>query len=81
MDSTILPRGNQVMRVFWTEFCKAERYKKAVVSIIETGSSPDKPVVLRLKDYGFIVEVAENQYKMRTPLFEEWVKRNKDYFE
>lgn len=77
----ILVRGNQVMEVFWTGFCADPRYKKAVHEIINTGQCADRPVVLRLEDYGFIVKQAGGGYKMRVPLFEEWVKEFADFYE
>lgn len=80
LDTKILDRSNNTIEIFWSQFCHAPRYKEAVLAIIASGVCEDKPVVLRLKDYGFIVEKEPQRYKMRVPIFEEWVNRNKDYY-
>ncbi|UCH93112.1 MAG: hypothetical protein JSV88_22885, partial [Candidatus Aminicenantes bacterium] len=66
---------NGVTDVFWQQFCQAEIMKTTVLQIA-TGEMPgDKKSVFRLEQHGFLVKGKEGVYRMRVPIFEEWVKR------
>ncbi|MCP5107464.1 MAG: ATP-binding protein [bacterium] len=65
---------NGVVEVFWGQFCAGETRKTTVRQIIGGQSPTDKKALFALHEHGFIVKEADG-YKMRVPIFKEWVKR------
>ena len=62
--------------MFWDEFCEKEPMRNAVLAIAAHAPvEANSPEVRRLLDYGYIVSDGAEGFRMRVPLFEEWVKR------
>lgn len=77
----VLDRSNEVMTRFWKDFCTGT-LKETVSRIIKQGTSPHKADVIRLLDYGFIIENEQKEfYKLRVPLFEQWINNYGESFE
>ena len=70
----ILDRGNAVMTTFWKDFCTGT-LKNTVMEILHTQTSANRSDVLRLLDYGFIQEPEPGKYRLRVPLFAQWIAR------
>jgi hypothetical protein len=76
LDNKIIMKGEQPFSVFWDEFCETPSMRTAVKAIaFHEIVDPWLPDVRRLLDYGYIVEEGSGKFRMRAPLFEEWVKR------
>lgn len=74
-EKTVL-RDEQPFSVFWVEFCEQPAMREAVLAIAKhLPVPPEQPEVRRLLEYGYIVPDAEIGFRMRVPLFEEWVLR------
>ncbi|NUQ24252.1 MAG: ATP-binding protein [Saprospiraceae bacterium] len=75
LQSKVLLGGAQPFSVFWDEFCEKESMKEAVRAIAaREGNIAKTAEVRKLLDYGFIVPDQALGFRMRVPLFEEWVK-------
>jgi len=74
----VLDRDNAVMTNFWKHFCN-ESLKQTVSEIMQGQKPHNMADLLRLLDYGFIVEDKE-QYKLRVPLFEQWIEKHGESF-
>jgi len=70
----IVMKGEMPFAVFWDEFCIKPDMRKAVLAISK-GQPVDveSPEVRSLNDYGYLLPDGEGGYKMRVPLFGEWV--------
>jgi uncharacterized protein len=75
----VFDRSNHVITTFWKHFCN-ENMKKTVFEIINTNKSNQKFDLIRLLDYGFISEINKEEYKLRIPLFEIWIKKYGESF-
>ena len=76
LRSMIYIQDNGVTDIFWSQNCELPIDKAIVCAIVEGQPLPPKSRqrLRRLLDYGFIVKEGEG-YRMRVPIFEEWVKR------
>jgi hypothetical protein len=72
----IVLRGEQPFSVFWDEFCATEAMQ-VVVKAIAFGQSvdPQQTEVRKLADYGYILPNGDGSYRMRVPLFADWVRK------
>jgi hypothetical protein len=73
LEKHIYSPQNGVTEVFWGQFCQAETMKTTVQQIINGETPTDKKSLFRLQEHGFIVK-EKDHYKMRVPIFENWVK-------
>jgi hypothetical protein len=76
---SVLDRSNEVMTRFWIDFCNGT-LKETVREIMRGIKPQHKADLLRLLDYGFITEDAEKSYKLRVPLFVQWIERHGESF-
>lgn len=76
LQHNIVLRGEQPFSVFWDEFCETEAMRKVVVAIA-FGQTVDaqQAEVRKLADYGYIVADGNDGYRMRVPLFADWVRQ------
>ena len=67
-------KGEMPFTVFWDEFCSSAAMREAVLAIANK-KSVDKmsPEVRKLADYGYLVLTAQEEFRLRVPLFEDWV--------
>ncbi len=82
LEESVLDRSNEVMVRFWLDFCRhgaAETMQQTVWEIMKTGKAKNKRDGNRLLDYGFIIR-ANDQFSLRVPLFEQWIKRHGESF-
>ena len=78
LDEKVLDRDNAVMVTFWHHFC--DDSLKETVRQIMAGKTPScKKDLLRLVDYGFVIK-ENNSFRLRVPLFEQWIKRHGESF-
>ncbi|MCP4109149.1 MAG: ATP-binding protein [Desulfobacteraceae bacterium] len=75
----VLDRNNAVMTNFWVHFCHAS-LKQTVTKIMNRQQPDNNADILRLLDYGFVVEDEMCYYKLRVPLFEQWIKKHGESF-
>jgi len=75
----VLDRQNMVMSNFWRQFCNGT-LKETVREIMQGIKPGHKADFLRLLDYGFITEDKEKSYKLRVPLFEQWIEKHGESF-
>ncbi|OQX24489.1 MAG: hypothetical protein BWK80_20515, partial [Desulfobacteraceae bacterium IS3] len=75
----VLDRDNAVMTNFWKHFCN-ESLKQTVSEIMQGQKPHNMADLLRLLDYGFIIEDKEKSYKLRVPLFEKWIEKHGESF-
>jgi hypothetical protein len=61
------------IEVFWSEFCAAPEMKQAVWQITRGETPEHKPSLNRLKEHGYIVQDGAG-WKLRVPLFEQWLR-------
>lgn len=72
-EKTVL-KGEQPFTVFWDEFCAEATMRQTVQKIAKRlPVDHELPEVRRLLEYRYIVPDEEGRYRMRVPLFEEWV--------
>jgi hypothetical protein len=76
----ILDSGNEVMLRFWKDFCDKDTLKQTVREIMQGQAPGHRGNVLRLLDYGFITEDKAGLYKMRVPLFVQWIEKHGERF-
>ncbi len=76
----VLDRGNPVIPTFWIHFCQGT-LKQTVKAIMAQQAVTNKADLARLLDYGFVVEFGQGLYKLRAPLFEQWIERHGASFE
>lgn len=76
LGTMVYIRDNGVTDIFWSQNCELPIDKAIVRAIVEGQPLPPKSRqrLRRLIEYGFIVEEGEG-YRMRVPIFEEWVRR------
>jgi len=73
---TLLTPDDGVVNIFWQQFCENRGLKETVRHILRGEPPTDERAVLVLEDHGFIVrESASAAWRMRVPLFEQWVRR------
>jgi len=76
LRTMIYIRDNGVTDIFWSQNCELPIDKDIVRAIVEGKPLPpqSRQRLRRLIEYGFIVEEGA-AYRMRVPIFEEWVRR------
>jgi hypothetical protein len=63
------------MAVFWQQFCAHAACKATVRQIVQQQAPSDKKQLNRLREHGFVVQNPAGQWRLRVPLFEQWLKR------
>jgi hypothetical protein len=61
--------------LFWQEFCKDEIMKTTARLVAEGGSPADKKSLFRLEQHGYIIKDPNGTYRMRVPIFAQWVRQ------
>lgn len=76
LRTMIYIQDNGVTDIFWSQNCELSIDKAIVCAIVEGQPLPpqSRQRLRRLLEYGFIEEQGEG-YRMRVPIFEEWVRR------
>lgn len=76
LRTMIYIQDNGVTDIFWSQNCELPIDKAIVCAIVEGQPLPpqSRQRLRRLLEYGFIEEQGEG-YRMRAPIFEEWVRR------
>lgn len=69
LDSGVMPQS-----VFWTQFCEQETCRETVRQIINQEPPSHREALRRLKRHAYIVQDNDKKWKMRVPLFAEWVR-------
>ena len=72
-ERIILERNHPLNR-FWNEFCDTEALKNTVREIVDKKNISDPQNAKKLLRHQFIVRDG-NRYKMRAPIFDEWIKK------
>lgn len=73
-EKIVLP-GEQPFSVFWDEFCEKIPMREAIKAIAWHKPVDTQTVEVRkLQEYGYIVKDGNGSFRMRVPLFEEWVR-------
>ena len=68
----IIVKENGVINVFWNQFCRKIKYKEIVLAIVFQKVMEITNELSTLIEHGFVIK--ENElYKMRVPLFEQWI--------
>lgn len=75
LTQEILLEDNPVLANFWSQFCEQESVKETVRAIIQEQAIEDKQALRLLYRHEFIVKDERGQFKMRVPLFEQWVRK------
>jgi hypothetical protein len=76
LNNKTLQKGEQPFTVFWEEFCEKPDMRKTVLTIAKhLPVNSEQPEVRHLLEYGYIVPDSDTGFRMRVPLFEEWVLR------
>ncbi len=76
LGNKIVLSGEQPFSVFWDEFCEKEAMRTVVKAIaFHEAVDPKQAEVRKLLDYGYIVANGSGGYKMRVPLFGDWIKQ------
>jgi hypothetical protein len=65
------------MERFWNEFCLTPGCRDCVEDILAGRPPANRPALMRLWDHGYIVE-ANGRWRMRVPLFEDWLRRYRE---
>ncbi len=73
----IYRQQNGVTEVFWGQFCREETKKTTVCQVIGGETPTDKKSLFTLREHGFIIKEG-NRFRMRVPIFENWIKQFKD---
>ncbi|MEQ1745586.1 MAG: hypothetical protein ABMA02_09180 [Saprospiraceae bacterium] len=74
-EKTVL-RDEQPFSAFWEEFCEQPAMREAVLAIAKRQPVDSEQMeVRRLLEYRYIVPDEEGRFRIRVPLFEEWVLR------
>lgn len=68
--------GTVPQNLFWHQFCAAENHKETVQQIVNKLPITDREALARLKLHNYIVRDANQQWQIRVPLFEQWLKRH-----
>jgi hypothetical protein len=63
------------MAVFWQQFCAHAACKATVREIVQQQAPSDKKQLNRLREHRFIVQNPAGRWRLRVPLFEQWLKR------
>ncbi|MCB9285072.1 MAG: ATP-binding protein [Lewinellaceae bacterium] len=74
LKAHILIEDNGVFSVFWNQFCAAMTMKETVRAILRGQMPTDKVSLQKLLRHEFVVE-GNGGYRLRAPLFEQWVRR------
>lgn len=69
-----ISRGNVPIGVFWSEFCAKPEVKQTVWDLLRGNPPSHKPSLNDLEEHGYIV-ASGNGWKLRVPLFEQWVRK------
>jgi len=74
---SLLMPDDGVVNIFWRQFCENRGLKATVSDIIHGRPPADARALLVLEDHGFILRdgAAPSGWRMRVPLFEQWVRR------
>jgi hypothetical protein len=74
LEKHIYRPKNGVTEVFWGQFCDEETLKTMVRQVIAGETPTDKKSLFKLTEHGFVIQ-EKDHYKMRVPIFEEWIKQ------
>ena len=65
----------QPFDVFWNQFCADSDLKNAVFEIISTMNTQYLAALRKLQIHQFVEQSPDGKWKMKVPLFEQWVNR------
>lgn len=74
-----IDRETPAMERFWNEFCTAPACRTTVEDILAGRAPGNRPALARLAEHGYIVQ-REGHWRLRVPLFEEWLLTYRDGF-
>lgn len=76
LEEEIFQPANGVIEVFWKQFCSYPPQMKETVLQIREGKTPaHRPSLQRLLDHDFIRKNENGTYRLRVPLFDQWLER------
>lgn len=75
LNEKILFLGNASLTVFWNQFCKEAIMKETVRAVILKQDIPDRESLRKLLLHEFVVKNEDGSYRMRAPIFEQWVRK------
>ena len=70
-----MDKEQQPFSVFWVEFCHEKKMKETVKAICKKKGKVREQYAKKLLEHKFILKEG-NGFKMRVPLFEQWVNKN-----
>jgi hypothetical protein len=75
-----IDRETAPMNRFWSEFCVAPACRNCIEAILAGRNPAADPALIaacmRLADHGYIIE-GGGRWRLRVPLFEDWLRRNR----
>jgi hypothetical protein len=74
-----IDRETAAMERFWNEFCVTPGCRACVEDILAGRAPADRPALMRLDQHGYIVQ-QDGRWRLRVPLFEDWLNRYRDGF-
>jgi hypothetical protein len=67
------------MERFWNEFCRSPACRNCIENILADQAPGDRVALKRLANNGYIIPDGEN-WRLRVPLFEQWLRDHRDAF-
>jgi len=62
--------------VFWKQFCATTAIRRTVEQILDGQPPTDNEQRLRLEEHGFIFQDVAGQWRLRVPLFADWLRKD-----
>ena len=67
------------MERFWNEFCTDPACRRCTEAMLADRTPNDRAAIERLANHGYIIPDGE-RWRMRVPLFEQWLREQRDAF-
>ncbi|WP_295388650.1 hypothetical protein [uncultured Thiodictyon sp.] len=73
-------RESPAMERFWNEFCVVPGCRACVEDVLAGRPPANRAALTRLAEHGYIIE-ADGRWRLRVPLFEDWLRRYREGFD
>lgn len=74
-----IDKETPAMERFWNDFCRAPECRTCVESILDGNEPRDRAALMRLEEHGYVIR-QDGTWRMRVPLFENWLRRYREAF-
>ncbi|TAE12535.1 MAG: hypothetical protein EAZ95_12335, partial [Bacteroidetes bacterium] len=74
LSETLYQQDNNVVDIFWTQFCKNRGLRPAVLELLAGKTPTDEKALFQLTEHEFVIE-REGKFVFRVPLFETWLRK------